>query len=337
MVKGPVTPRMYVVFLLLYGAPFIAILAAAPLFGSAPIHLSEVGAALTGGEWNVSADIFFNQRVPRVLLAALVGGTLAIVGASFQVILHNPLAEPYTLGVTGGAAIGASTAILFPGFLISWWVFSTVQVFALIGSFLVLGMIYIIARRPQGISIYSLLLAGVTISIMSAGGVQFLRYLASPHSLIVIDRWMMGGLDVIGYRELAALFPLLLPGLGILFTCMVELNHLTMGEDLASGHGVDTAAVQRRVFIGGGLATAAVVSLSGPISFVGLIVPHAIRQLTGHDHRIVLPASFFLGGAFLVICDTIARTVFSPIELPVGIITALVGGPLFIRILLSRN
>lgn len=337
MLKGPMTLRAYAGFLILYGLPFLAVLIAAPFLGSVPVRVSEVYSAVCGGEWNIGADIFFFQRIPRVLLAALVGGTLAIVGASFQVILHNPLAEPYTLGITGGAAIGASSAILFPGLLVSWWVFSTVQIFALMGSFLVLAMIYVIARRPQGISVYSLLLAGVTISIMSAGGVQFLRYLASPHSLIVIDRWMMGGLDVIGYRELAALFPMLLPGLGILFTCMVELNHLTMGEELASGHGVDVTAVQRRIFIGGGLATAAVVSLSGPIGFVGLIVPHTIRRLTGYDHRIVLPASFFLGSAFLVICDTIARTAFSPIELPVGIITALVGGPLFIRILLSRN
>lgn len=312
-------------------------MAIAPLFGSETVRLSELMAVLQGGGWGTGPEIFFYQRVPRVLLAALVGGTLAVVGASFQVILHNPLAEPYTLGITGGAAIGAACAILFPGLFVSLWIFQTVQFFSLAGSFAVLAMIYFIARRPQGITIYTLLLAGVTVSIMATGAILFLRYLASLHELLKMDRWLMGGLDVIGYHELSTLFPFLLPGLGILFTCMVELNHLTMGEDLASGHGVDVISVQRRVFIGGGLATAAVVSLSGPIGFVGLIVPHTIRRITGYDHRIVLPASFFLGGAFLVICDTIARTVFAPTELPVGIITALVGGPLFIRILIGRS
>ncbi|MBN2327875.1 MAG: iron ABC transporter permease [Candidatus Omnitrophica bacterium] len=335
--KGPITPRANLRLLLLYGIPFAAILGIAPLYGSESIRFSDVLHAIYGGEWSAAAEIFLFQRIPRVMLAALVGGTLAVVGASFQVILHNPLAEPYTLGITGGASIGAASAILFPSLLTGWWVFGAAQLLALAGSILVLLMIYTIARRPEGISIYSLLLAGVTLSIMSAGAILFLRYLASPHLLLQMDRWMMGGLDVIGYRELTALFPFLLPGLGILLSCSVELNHLTMGEELASGHGVNVAAIQRLVFIGGGLATAAVVSLSGPIGFVGLIVPHAVRQLTGCDHRIVLPASFCLGGSFLVICDTIARTAFAPTELPVGIITALIGGPLFIRLLLRTR
>ena len=335
--KRPITPRSYLILLLLYGFPFLVVLSITPFIGSETVHLNEILQIFKEGGWNTSAEIFFFQRIPRVILAALVGGTLAVVGASFQVILHNPLAEPYTLGITGGASIGATVAILFPWLMASWWVFNTVQIFALAGSFCVLWIIYFISRRPEGVTIFTLLLAGVTVSIMSAGAIMFLRYLASPYLLLQMDRWKMGGLDVIGYRELAALCPLLLPGLGILFSCMVELNHLTMGEELASGHGVDVAGVQKRVFIGGGLATAAVVSMSGPIGFVGLIVPHTVRQLSGYDHRIVLPASFFLGGAFLVVCDTVARTIFSPTELPVGIITALVGGPLFIRILLNKN
>ncbi len=335
--NAPMTLRSYLWILALYGLPFVAALCIAPLFGSETVSWNEIVQPFRGGGWGTGTDIFFYQRIPRVILAAMVGGTLAVVGASFQVILHNPLAEPYTLGITGGASIGAASAFLFPGLVVSFWVFSTVQVFALLGCFAVLGIIYEIARRPEGFSIYALLLAGVTISIMSTGGILFIRYMAGLHLILQMDRWMMGGLDVIGYRELATLFPLLLPGLGILFTCMVELNHLTMGEELAMGHGVDVTSIQRRVFIGGGLATAAVVALSGPIGFVGLIVPHSVRQLTGYDHRIVLPASFFLGGTFLVICDTIARTLIAPTELPVGIITALVGGPLFIRILIRRG
>ncbi|MFB3786318.1 MAG: FecCD family ABC transporter permease [bacterium] len=335
--SGPLTLRAGLVHVSLYAIPFAVVLAVCPLTGSETIHVGSVIQALWNGTWDISAEIFYFQRVPRVLLAACVGGTLAVVGAAFQVILRNPLAEPYTLGITGGASVGAVLAILFPILQFSWSVFSSVQLFALAGAFAVLLLIYSLARRPEGFAVYTLLLAGVTLSIVSAGAVMFLRYVASPNYLVQMDRWMMGGLDVTGYRELAALFPLLFPGLGILFSCMVELNHLALGEELALGHGVDVPSVYRRVFFGGGLATAAAVSLSGPIGFVGLIVPHAVRRLSGYDHRVVLPASFFLGGALLAACDTVARTLFAPTEIPVGIITALAGGPLFIRILLRRG
>ncbi len=307
-----------------------------PLFGSESIAVDTLFKKIFTGEADVEVEIFFFQRLPRALLASLVGGSLAVVGASFQVILRNPLAEPFTLGVTGGSAVGAVLAILFPGLLLAWGPFSTVQLFSLAGAAVILFLIYTIARRPEGITMNTLLLAGVTLSIICAGFILFLRYIASPGFLVQIDRWMMGGLDVVGYRELAALLPLLLPGLGLLFLCMEELNHLSLGEEMATGHGVDVPAVQKRVFFGGGLTTAAVVSLAGPIGFVGLIVPHIVRRFFGFDHRLVLPASFFLGGAFLAVCDTVARTVMAPVEIPVGIITALVGGPLFIRMLLRK-
>ncbi len=142
---------------------------------------------------------------------------------------------------------------------------------------------------------------------------------------------------MVGTRELAGLAPFLLPGLGLLVMQIPSLNHLSLGEEMAAGHGVDVAAVHREVFFGAGLATAAVVSITGPIGFVGLIVPHAVRRLSGFDHRIVLPASFLLGGAFLVACDAAARTLLRATEMPVGILTALVGGPIFIAILLSRR
>ncbi|HOJ58769.1 MAG TPA: iron ABC transporter permease [bacterium] len=335
--KGPLTLRSGLAHVSGYAILFAMMLAVCPLTGSETIRMGGLLQAGWRGTWDISAEIFYFQRVPRVVLAACVGGTLAVVGAAFQVILRNPLAEPYTLGITGGASVGAVLAILFPALQFTWSVFSSVQLFALIGAFAVLLMIYSLARRPEGFAVYTLLLAGVTLSIVSAGAVMFLRYAASPNYLVQMDRWMMGGLDVTGYQELAALFPLLIPGLGILFSCMVELNHLALGEELALGHGVDVPAVYQRVFFGGGVATAAAVSLSGPIGFVGLIVPHAVRRLSGYDHRIVLPASFFMGGALLAACDTVARTLFSPTEIPVGIITALAGGPLFLRILLRRS
>jgi iron complex transport system permease protein len=312
---------------------FVGVVFVCPFFGGESISFER---ALRDGA-TVDHEIFFYQRIPRIILAAFVGGSLAVIGACLQVILRNPLAEPYTLGITGGASVGAVFAITIPFLNVSWGPFSSVQLCSMIGAGVTLFLIYRIARNTKGMSMQTLLLAGVTISILSAGVILFIRYLANPYYLVEINRWFMGGLDVVGYKELAGLFPLLLPGLWLLFSCAVELNHLSLGEDMAFGHGVDVYSIQRRVFIGGGISTAAVVSLSGPIGFVGLIIPHAVRQISGFDQRIVLPASFLGGAAFLVLCDTVARTVLSPMEMPVGIITAMIGGPTFIYILLTRK
>jgi len=293
-------------------------------------------APFVGGE-TADAEILWNLRVPRVLLGFLAGGTLALAGASLQVILRNPLAEPFTLGTASGGALGAIVAISVPGLSLAVGPLSTVQLFSLAGCGLTLALIYALARRPQGASMNMLLLAGVTIGILCGSLILLVRYLANPTLLVAMDRWVMGGLDVVGYRALAGLAPFLLPGLGLLVLQTPSLNHLSLGEEMAAGHGVDVAAVHREVLLGTGLATAAVVSITGPIGFVGLIVPHAVRRLTGFDHRIVLPASFLLGGAFLVACDALARIVVRASEMPVGIVTALLGGPIFIRILLKRR
>jgi len=289
------------------------------------------------GPSNPQGEIFFFQRLPRLILALLTGGALALVGASFQVLFRNPLVEPFTLGVSGGSALGAFLAISIPSLWIVWGPFSSIQIFAAIGASGSLLLIYRIANRPQGLSVNTLLLAGITISIICAGAILLLTYLASPNLLMSFQRWMMGGIDIVGYQDLISLVPFLLPGGILLFIHARDLNHIALGEEMALGHGVDVKSVQKHVFIGGGLATAAVVSLTGPIGFVGLIIPHAVRGLSGYDQRIILTGSFLLGGAVLAVCDTLARTILAPTELPVGIITALLGGPLFIRLLLSRR
>jgi iron complex transport system permease protein len=322
--------------LLFYLLFFLLTLITSPWIGpekTSPAEVSEFvrGKPSSGGE------IFWNQRLPRVILGLLAGGTLALVGACFQVLFHNPLVEPFTLGVSGGAALGAFTAMSFPPLWIVWGPFSSVQFFAVFGAAGSLFLIFLLSRRPQGMAVQTLLLAGVTISIICGGIILLLTYIASPNLLVVFQRWMMGGINVIGYKELGLLFPFLVPGLGLLFLHSTDLNHLTLGEELALGHGVAVKTVQRNVFIGGGLAAAAVVSLVGPIGFVGLIIPHAVRRISGTDHRSVALGSFLLGGAVLAWCDTLARILFPPTELPVGIITAVVGGPLFIRLLVSRS
>lgn len=337
MTPPSLTRRTLAANLAAYALLFLLAALLCPLAGGVAVPPVQTWLDALAGRQTTETDILLFQRVPRVLLGLLAGGSLALAGAVFQVLLRNPLAEPYTLGVTGGSAVGAVFAITVPGVWYQLGPLSTVQLFSIAGASLSLGLIYIMSRRPEGMMMNTLLLAGVTVSVISVGFILFLRYLARPDYLVQIDRWMMGGLEVSGYAEAASILPLLLPALGVLFSCMAELNHLALGGDMASGHGVDVESVRRRAFFGGAVATAAVVSVTGPIGFVGLIVPHAVRRVSGFDHRVVLPASFLAGGAALTLCDAAARTLLAPREMPVGIITALIGGPLFIWILLKRN
>jgi len=334
--SAPLTARRWSCVMAAYAALFLAALLICPFIGRGSVDAAAQIKSIFAGRPDFGS-ILLQLRVPRVLLALLAGGTLALVGACFQVILRNPLADPFTLGITGGSAVGAVLALSVPGLAISLGPFSTLQLCAFAGAAVSLGLVYAVARRPHGMSMNTLLLAGVTISILSAGIIMLIRYVADPYNLISMDRWLMGGLDIVGYRELGPVLPLLLPGVALLLMQAAPLNHLSLGEEMAAGHGVEVAQVQRLVFIGSGLATAAVVSLAGPIGFVGLIIPHAVRRLSGYDQRIVLPASFLLGGAFLAACDTAGRALFHKQEIPVGVITAIVGGVLFIRILLGRR
>ena len=322
--------------ILIYILLFFAAALICPWIGSESLSLSELP-QLFDGQPDTSSEIFWFQRLPRVWLALLAGAALAVVGAAFQVLFRNPLVEPFTLGVSGGASLGAFLTLSLPALWITWGPFSSIQLFALAGAAGSLFLIYSLARHPMGMSIYTLLLAGITISIICGGAVLLLTYLANPNVLVTFQRWLMGGIDITGYQELAAILPLLLPSLGLLFYHSRDLNHIALGEDMALGHGVDVKSVQRNVFIGGGIATAMVVSVVGPIGFVGLIIPHMVRRISGYDQRRVLAGSFFLGGAVLAFCDALARKILSPMELPVGIITAIIGGPIFIYLLVSRR
>ena len=336
--KELLTRRRCLLSVLCYLVLAIAVLVITPLIGGEQLDMRLVRReALEGKIYSADSNIFFFQRIPRVALAFVAGAALAAVGCVFQVILRNPLAAPATLGATAGGALGAVIAISIPGFYLRVGPFSSIQMMALAGAALTLSMIYVIARRPQGVSMNTLLLAGVTMGIFCGAMNMLVQYLASPHRLVAMNRWMMGGLDVVGYRDLAAMLPLLAPGLGLLFMQMASLNHLALGNEMAAGHGVDVRMVHFMSFVGGSLATASVVSVAGPITLVGLLVPHAVRRISGFDHRVVLPGAFLLGGSLLAVCDTVARVIVRPTEMPVGIITAVVGGPFFIYLLLKRR
>lgn len=305
-----------------------------PFIGSEKITISDI---FNGDLQSPQADIFFQLRLPRVFMGFIAGSALAIAGAVFQVILRNPLATPYTLGVTGGSSVGAYLAICLGSSQIAFLGLSSVELLSLLGAAIVFAAIYVIARKPKGLSMNTLLLAGVTIGIFSSAVILLIRYISEPNMLVSMDRWIMGSLDITGYRSIASILPFLLPGVGLLFMQTVSLNHLSFGDELAMGQGVDVHKVQLFAFAGGSLATAAIVSSTGPIAFVGLIIPHCVRSISGFDHKIVLPACFFSGGAFLVICDTLARVIISPSQMPVGIITAMLGAPFFIYMLLNKR
>jgi iron complex transport system permease protein len=284
----------------------------------------------------IDTDIFIYQRLPRVLLAFITGAALAVAGNTFQIILRNPLATPYTLGVTGGSAVGAYLAIAFPAISGLFGKAGSVQLMSMAGAGLIVLLIYIASRRKAGLSMYTMLLAGVTISIMCGAFIILIRYLTKPHLLVSLDRWTMGRLDTVGFDNFYSIIPLVMIALAMIVYHVRSLNHISLGAEMALGHGVDVACVQKYCFVGGSIATAAVVSAAGPIGFIGLIVPHVVRKISGFDNRIAMLGCFCLGGAFLVLCDAVARTLIAPTEIPVGVTTALIGGPCFIYLLIKR-
>lgn len=311
---------------------------AAPFIGPTPLSFRAVfTGGLPFGE-NVDAQIFFLARLPRSLAAALVGGTLAAAGVVFQALLRNPLATPYTLGISAGAALGAMLAITSGVALPFVLPFGGVTAASLAGAALAVGIVYLLASaRHAGLSTTVLLLAGVTMNAFFSALILFVQYLSDFTETFRALRWMMGDLDVAGYAPIVAALPLVAVALAGFAWLARPLNLLTLGADAAATRGVHVVRAQRVAFFAGSLATGAAVSVGGPIGFVGIIVPHLVRLIVGADHRLVLPASFGFGAAFLVACDVLARTVMAPMELPVGIITALIGGPFFLYMLIRRG
>jgi iron complex transport system permease protein len=328
--------KTHITALLPYAVAVLLALAVLPWIGAERLEWTEVLAYLKDGSRTAHGLILFRQRIPRVILAVLVGGALSLTGATLQVLFRNPLAEPWTLGVAGGAAIGAFLAQAFPPLHFAFGPLNTTQALALLGAAGAMAIVWAFARRAGAMTTHTLLLAGVTISIVSGGIMMLLIYFISPFKFVTFHRWMMGGLDVVGYRELWSILVLGAPGVLLLGFMAREYNHLAFSEDMALGHGVDVARVQRLTFLGAGLTTAACVAVAGPIGFVGMIVPHIVRRLTGFDYRLVLPCAFLLGGTVLAVCDGIARTVIAPTEIPVGVITAVIGGPVFLYLLGKR-
>jgi len=309
----------------------------APLVGSTHISLARAFDRSIPFADNVDAQIFFVARMPRVLTGAIVGSTLASAGVVMQALLGNPLATPFTLGVSTGAALGAVLAITF-GSNLAVSALASVPIASLAGAVVASVIVYALATRPgRPISTMVLLLAGVTLNAFFSALILFVQYAADFTQAYRTIRWLMGDLDVGGFQPIVAALPLVLVALGLFAFLPRSLNLLSVGADIASTRGVDVGRTQRLAFLSASLATAAAVSLAGPIGFVGIVVPHLVRLMVGVDHRIVLPASALFGAAFLIGCDLIARTVLAPVEVPVGVVTAMVGGPFFLWLLVRKS
>ena len=323
--------------LLLYGLLTLATCLLAPLVGSTSIDFSRVLDRSIPFADNVDAQIFFLARMPRVLAGAVVGAALASAGVVLQALLRNPLATPFTLGVSAGAALGAVLAITV-GATAALGPLSTVPLASLGGASVAAAIVYALATRPgRPMSTSVLLLAGVTLNSFFSALILFVQYMGDFTETYRTVRWLMGDLDVGGFGPVWAALPLILVAFGIFALLPSSLNLLSVGADSAATRGVDVGRTQRLAFLSAALATSAAVSLAGPIGFVGIVVPHLVRLMIGVDHRVVLPASALFGGAFLVACDLVARTVLAPVEVPVGVVTAMLGGPFFLWMLVRRG
>jgi len=307
-----------------------------PLADVARILLSGGDETLTGVSGVSRSVIVLEVRLPRVLLAFLVGASLAAVGVALQALLRNPLADPYILGVSSGAALGAVLALQMG---IGWAFagFSALHLFAFLGAGATIVTMYRVVVSEGRVPVHTLLLAGVIINAIISALILFITSVSDSTSAFRMFFWLMGNLTTLGYAGLGALAVLVAVGIGLLCGQARNLNLLALGEETARGLGLAVERVKHLIFLTTALVTGAVVAVSGLIGFVGMVVPHAMRMVLGADHRLLLPAAALFGGVFLMVADTIARSLLAPTELPVGVITALCGGPFFIYLLIRHR
>lgn len=277
------------------------------------------------------SDIIWQFRFPRVLLAALVGMCLSMAGTSLQGLLLNPLADPYMIGISSGASVGAGIAVIlnYQGILMGFGV----PLFAFVSSLLSVAIVYLLAQKNGRVSVLSFILAGVVVGSFMWAALTFILTIAQQN-LEEIIFWTMGSLGGLNpWRRIATLTPFAIGGFIFIYSFSRELNIFSLGEESARYLGVNTESLKKIIIILVTLVTAAAVSVSGTIGFVGLMAPHITRRIVGPDHRILIPCSALLGAIFMILADVIARTIMRPSEIPIGVITALLGAPFFLYLL----
>ncbi len=331
--------------LILVGLTSALIVTAGVVVNMGPVHIPPTTVAgivlsrvpllgrLFSGDWSPTQEaILLGVRLPRLLSGVLVGSALAVAGCAMQGMFRNPMASPYIVGVSSGAAFGAALAIVLGISLGGFAVPAVAFAFAALAVFVV----YNISRVRGRVPIETLLLAGIAVGAFFSALVSFMNYIAGE-KLPAIVFWIVGGLWASSWEKVLAALPLVLLGTAGIFLFGRDLNLMLMGEEDALDLGVNVERVKRLLLALAALITAAAVSISGVIGFVGLIIPHVMRILVGPDHRVLLPSSCLVGALFLVWTDTLARTIIQPTELPVGLITALLGAPFFLYLLRRRR
>ena len=303
--------------------------------GSTNIPFKDIFNIFLSGGGTTEYSILFDIRLPRILLGFAVGGSLSLAGVILQGIFRNPLVEPYTLGISGGAALGVSLNIVlratrYGGVL-------TLPVYGFLGGIAAAIIVYYISIKNGRLNIQTLLLTGVMLSFITSSLVMLLMAVSRAENLQTIIYWIMGSLDEPNPLLINAAIIVSITGLVASYLFSLELNALSLGEEGALHLGVDIDKTKRILFVIASLLTGFSVSVAGVIGFVGLVVPHFIRLLVGGDHRILLIGSFLGGGIFLIFSDTVARTIISPMELPVGVITGIVGGTIFVYALSKKR
>lgn len=331
------TPKKLVVRIGLAAVLLVAVALLCSLIGPESISLKRAFAATQEqGAVNPDYEIFVRVRLPRIILAAIVGAALACSGVVFQALLRNPLADPYILGISSGAGLGTIIAVI-TGLNWTLWGRSPIAVFAFAGALGTVWLVWFIGRITGRAHVTGLLLAGVVVNAFFSAVIMFLTSIAKSQQIHATIFWLMGNMTE---EKLAVLWVgsgCILAGILALYFISPQLNALSFGEDDARSMGVDIARTQTIAFAAAAFITAIAVSLSGLIGFVGLVVPHAVRLVLGPDHRQLLPLSGIIGAIFLVAADTVARIIVAPAQLPVGVVTAIVGGPFFLVLLVKYS
>lgn len=309
------------------------VMIACSLVGTESISLKKAfGAGVEEAAVNTDYIIFFHVRVPRIILAAIVGAALACSGVVLQALLRNPLADPYILGISSGAGLGAIIAVIC-GFSSTILGRSPIALFAFAGALITVWLVWLIGKLTGKTHVTGLLLAGVVVNAFFSAVIMFLTSITKSDQVYSTIFWLMGNMAEEDYLVLWLSGGCTIAGISALFYISPHLNVITFGRTAAKSMGINTETIQLIAFAIAALITAVAVSLSGLIGFVGLIVPHGVRLVFGPDHRQLLPLSAVIGSIFLIAADTLARIVVEPAQLPVGVVTAIIGGPFFLILL----
>ncbi len=335
-----ITSKKVITLSILLGLLFVLVILVSVTIGSVKVPplrsfriLLQSILGLKGGGSETERTIILSLRLPRAILAGLVGAGLSVSGATFQALLRNPLADPYILGVSSGAAVGAIIAILLGLSTSSFGL----PLISFLGALLTVLIVFYFGRQDGKIHPNTLLLAGVIIGSFLSALIMFFISVSQKEELHTIIFWLMGDFSFSNARAILVIFPYILLGFFLLYLRSRQLNLILSGEENAVQLGVDVEKLKLVSYLSASLITAASVSVCGLIGFVGLIIPHAVRLIFGPDHRLLIPASALVGASFLIASDTVARTLLAPTELPVGVITAAFGGPFFIYLLRTRK